>query len=68
MMRLMRNPRLMQEQLRNQDRHLNNIQSLPGGFDALRRAYEDVQPLMDMNLDDVLLQILMLLNVLSHCC
>lgn len=45
---LMRNPELMREQMRNIDRAMTNIEALPGGFDALRRMYTEVQePLLD---------------------
>jgi ubiquilin len=43
-----RNPALMQEMLRNQDRAMSNIEALPGGFDALRQFYTNVGgPLQD---------------------
>ena len=43
-----RNPAMMQEMMRNQDRALANIESLPGGFNVLRRLYSDVQePMLD---------------------
>jgi len=43
-----RNPNVMQEMMRNQDRAMANIESLPGGYNALRRMYQDVQePMMD---------------------
>lgn len=34
---------LMQEQMRNADRAMSNIESHPEGFNALRRMYETVQ-------------------------
>jgi ubiquilin len=38
----------MQEAMRSQDLQLSQIENLPGGFNALRRMYEDVQePLME---------------------
>jgi len=47
-MEAMRNPAVMQEMLRNQDRAMANIESLPGGYNALRRMYHDVQePMME---------------------
>ncbi|GBG30461.1 Ubiquilin-4 [Hondaea fermentalgiana] len=42
-----RNPALMNELMRNQDRAIANIESLPGGYNALARMYEDVAPMMD---------------------
>ncbi|XP_041082917.1 ubiquilin-1-like isoform X4 [Polyodon spathula] len=40
---LARNPAMMQEMMRNQDRALNNLESIPGGYNALRRMYTDIQ-------------------------
>ena len=34
---------LMQEQMRNADRAMTNIESHPEGFNALRRVYETIQ-------------------------
>ncbi|BAM79113.1 probable ubiquilin [Cyanidioschyzon merolae strain 10D] len=42
-LQLMRNPHLMQEMMRTSDRAMANIESMPGGFDALRRLYTDIQ-------------------------
>jgi len=42
-MEIARNPALMQEMMRNQDVALRNIESLPGGYSALRRLYSEVQ-------------------------
>uniref|UniRef100_A0A7S2S5R3 Ubiquilin n=1 Tax=Mucochytrium quahogii TaxID=96639 RepID=A0A7S2S5R3_9STRA len=48
MMSAARNPNVMQEMMRNQDRAMANIESLPGGYNALRRMYHDVQePMME---------------------
>lgn len=33
----------MREYMRNSDRAISNIEALPGGFNALRRLYENVQ-------------------------
>jgi len=38
-----RNPSMMQEMMRNQDRALSNLEAIPGGFNALERLYRDVQ-------------------------
>lgn len=47
-LRLAQNPNLMQEHLRNVDRAMSNLESIPGGFNALRQIYENVQePLMN---------------------
>jgi len=47
-MQMMRNPAMMQEMMRNQDRAMSNLESIPGGFNALRRLYTDVQePMMN---------------------
>ncbi|XP_044183161.1 ubiquilin-1-like isoform X1 [Acropora millepora] len=42
-MEMMRNPSLMQEMMRTHDRALSNLESLPGGFNALQRMYTDIQ-------------------------
>merc|ERR1719354_27983 len=47
-MELARNPAAMQEHLRNQDRVMSNLESMPGGSAALQRAFTDIQsPMMD---------------------
>ncbi|KAK1174682.1 ubiquilin-1-like [Acipenser oxyrinchus oxyrinchus] len=40
---LARNPAMMQEMMRNQDRALSNLESIPGGYNALSRMYTDIQ-------------------------
>ena len=42
-MEMMRNPNAMQQAMRSQDLAMSQIENLPGGFNALRRMYEDVQ-------------------------
>jgi len=42
-----RNPAIMNEMLRNQDRAMANIESLPGGYNALARMYEEIAPAME---------------------
>ncbi|XP_055926163.1 ubiquilin-1-like [Argiope bruennichi] len=42
-MEIMRNPAMLQEVMRNQDRALSNIESVPGGYNALRRMYTELQ-------------------------
>lgn len=47
-MELARNPAMLQELMRSQDRAMSNLESIPGGFNALQRMYRDVQePMMD---------------------
>lgn len=40
---MMRNPSAFQELMRTQDRALSNLESLPGGYNALRRMYTELQ-------------------------
>jgi ubiquilin len=42
-MEFARNPTALQEMMRNHDRALSNLESIPGGFNALQRIYQDVQ-------------------------
>ncbi|CAF0885841.1 unnamed protein product [Didymodactylos carnosus] len=42
-MEFARNPTALQELMRNHDRALSNLESIPGGFNALQRIYQDVQ-------------------------
>ncbi|XP_043247176.1 ubiquilin-4-like [Amphibalanus amphitrite] len=47
-MELARNPAMMQELVRQQDRAMSNLESIPGGFSALQRVYRDIQePMLD---------------------
>jgi len=47
-MEMARNPQAMQEMMRGNDRAMQNIESMPGGYNALRRMHEDVvQPMQD---------------------
>lgn len=47
-MEMARNPQAMQEMMRGHDRAMQNIESIPGGFNHLRRMHEDVvQPMQD---------------------
>ncbi|KAL9183438.1 hypothetical protein ACHAXT_004294, partial [Thalassiosira profunda] len=47
-MEMMRDPSAMQNAMRNQDLAMSQIENMPGGYNALRRMYEDVQePMMD---------------------
>ncbi len=42
-MQLAANPALMQQQMRQNDQAMSNIQSTPEGFNALRSLYQNVQ-------------------------
>jgi len=42
-MELARNPAMMQEIVRTQDRAMSNLESMPGGFNALQRIHRDIQ-------------------------
>ncbi|KAG0003718.1 Ubiquilin-4 [Entomortierella chlamydospora] len=42
-----RNPKLMKQALRNNDRALSNLEMIPGGFNHLRRMYHSVQEPME---------------------
>lgn len=42
-MELARNPSMIQELMRSHDRALSNLESIPGGYSALRRMYRDIQ-------------------------
>ncbi|EME32506.1 ubiquilin [Galdieria sulphuraria] len=42
-MEMASNPSLMAEMMRNTDRAMANIEMMPGGFDALRRMYSNIQ-------------------------
>ena len=44
-MEMMRNPNAMQQAMRSQDLAMSQIENLPGGFNALRRMYEEVSTL-----------------------
>lgn len=47
-MRMMANPALMREMTRNADRAIGQLDSMPGGHNALRRAHEEyADPLFD---------------------
>lgn len=66
-MELARNPAMMQEMMRNQDRALSNLESIPGGYNALRRMYTDIQePMFSAAREQVLATFLSVgCNVLS---
>ena len=48
-MEMMRNPNAMQQAMRSQDLAMSQIENLPGGFNALRRMYEEVRILIEKN-------------------
>lgn len=48
-MELARNPAMLQELMRSQDRAMSNLESVPGGYSALQRIYRDIQePMMNV--------------------
>lgn len=40
---LARNPSMLQEMMRSHDRAISNLESIPGGYNALQRMYRDIQ-------------------------
>lgn len=47
-MELARNPSMLQELMRSHDRAMSNLESVPGGYNALQRIYRDIQePMLD---------------------
>ncbi|XP_030756219.1 ubiquilin-4 [Sitophilus oryzae] len=42
-MELARNPSMLQELMRSHDRAMSNLESIPGGYNALHRMYRDIQ-------------------------
>lgn len=47
-MELARNPAMLQELMRSHDRAMSNLESVPGGYNALHRIYRDIQePMMN---------------------
>lgn len=42
-MEMAQNPSVYQEMLRTRDRAMTNLESIPGGFNALQRMYRDIQ-------------------------
>merc|ERR1711997_980726 len=47
------NPDYYNEMLKNNDRALRNIESIPGGFSALSRLYNQIQKPMERAMDDM---------------
>jgi len=52
-MRAASNPEYYNEMLKNNDRALRNIESIPGGFSALSRLYNQIQKPMERAMDDI---------------
>ena len=51
-METLRNPNAMREAMRSQDLMMSQLENHPGGFNALRRMYEEVQePMMQASAD-----------------
>merc|ERR1719188_2233386 len=50
------NPEYYNEMLKNNDRALRNIESIPGGFSALSRLYSSIQKPMERAMDDMFRQ------------
>jgi len=46
-MQMMRDPEAMQQALQNQDRMMANVSNMPGGFNAIARAYNQYQAPME---------------------
>lgn len=47
-MEMMRNPQALQEMMRQQDLQMSHLENMPGGYNALRQHFEQVQePMMD---------------------
>merc|ERR1712157_606410 len=55
-MRAASNPEYYNEMLKNNDRALRNIESIPGGFSALSRLYNQIQKPMERAMDDMFRQ------------
>jgi len=53
MMRAMRSPTLRREMMRNTDRMMSNIESMPGGFNELRKIYHSIQEPMEDALENL---------------
>lgn len=53
-MELARNPSMLQELMRTHDRAMSNLESVPGGYNALQRIYRDIQePMMNAATDSL---------------
>jgi hypothetical protein len=45
-MEMMRNPNAMNQAMRSQELAMSQVENMPGGFNALRRMYEDVRTML----------------------
>ncbi|XP_055375305.1 ubiquilin-4 [Condylostylus longicornis] len=53
-MELARNPSMLQELMRSHDRAMSNLESVPGGYNALQRIYRDIQePMLNAATDSI---------------
>merc|ERR1719281_922054 len=52
-MRMVQNPNLYNHMMRNNDQALRNIESMPGGFNALSRMYSNIQAPMESAMDSM---------------
>nr|XP_023020944.1 ubiquilin-1-like [Leptinotarsa decemlineata] len=53
-MELARNPAMLQELMRSHDRAISNLESIPGGYNALHRMYRDIQePMLSATTDQL---------------
>ena len=60
---------MMQEMMRNQDRALSNLESIPGGYNALRRMYTDIQePMFSAAREQVAITIGWMLMYVKYIC
>lgn len=51
-MQMIRNPNMMREMMRNTDRAMSNIEAMPGGFNTLRRMYQNIyEPMWEATAD-----------------
>ncbi len=50
-MEIARNPAMLQELMRSQDRALSNLESIPGGYNALQRMYRDIQVRFSLSIE-----------------
>lgn len=53
-MELVRNPSMLQELMRTNDRAISNLESIPGGYNALTRMYREIQePMVNAAINSV---------------
>nr|CAH7717567.1 unnamed protein product [Callosobruchus chinensis] len=52
---LARNPAMLQELMRSHDRAMSNLESIPGGYNALQRMYRDIhEPMLNATTDTLI--------------